>query len=247
MCRDFADYVAPCVDATFGWMGSDGCYYKVDPTWKPQPWDTADQPPPGQAGAYYDFACISAHVYFPGTGGGIAWLPAGTAPGAPPPPPPVVLARQATNRLGLPGPAIAANPAPNAEQMVSLPTWLWLAGGWAPVSATAAVPGESVTATATPTRVVWSMGDGSTVVCHGPGTPYPAGSDPNSASPTCGHTYTVSSAGQPGGAFPVSATVTWSIGWAGGGQNGTLPALTTTGRAAFRVAEAQAVNTAPGT
>ena len=30
-------------------------------------------------------------------------------------------------------------------------------------------------ATATPTKVVWDMGDGSTVTCDGPGTPY----DPN--------------------------------------------------------------------
>jgi hypothetical protein len=43
------------------------------------------------------------------------------------------------------------------EELMFLPTWLWLAGGWAPTSATATVPGFSVTATATPTSVTWSM------------------------------------------------------------------------------------------
>jgi hypothetical protein len=131
------------------------------------------------------------------------------------------------------------------DQLVNVPTWFWLDGNrWVPVSATASVPGESAAATATPMSVTWTLGDGSTVVCRGPGRPYVAGGDPSAPSPDCGHTYTRSSAGQPGGAFVLSATVSWGVSWVGGGQNGTLPALTTTSTAQVRVGESQAINTA---
>jgi hypothetical protein len=95
--------------------------------------------------------------------------------------------------------------------------------------------------------VTWSLGDGSTVVCNGPGTPYAAGGDPAAPSPDCGHTYARSSAGEPGGVFVVSATVSWGVSWTGGGQSGTLPALTTTSSAQLRVGESQAINTTNGT
>jgi len=99
-----------------------------------------------------------------------------------------------------------------------------------------------VTATATPTSVVWSMGDGSTVTCTGAGTPFHPGTAPTASSPDCGHTYRTSSASQAGQAFPVSATVHWGVTWAGAGQGGVFPDLTTTGNTAFRVAESQALN-----
>jgi hypothetical protein len=160
----------------------------------------------------------------------------------------VVVARQAVSQLRLDSPRIGSNPAPGTAQLVSLPTWLWIGpAGWGARSATATVPGVSVTATATPTTVSWSMGDGSsTVTCRGPGTVFPAGGDPKASSPDCGHTYTRSSAGQPGEAFGVTATITWAISWAGGGQAGTLPALTTQATAAFTVAESQALVAAGG-
>jgi hypothetical protein len=68
-----------------------------------------------------------------------------------------------------------------------------------------------------------------------------AGGDPAASSPDCGHTYTRSSAGVPGQAYPVTATVTWEITWTGGGEQGTLPALETTSTTVFRVAESQAL------
>jgi hypothetical protein len=146
----------------------------------------------------------------------------------------------AYNQLRLPTPAIAANPA--GEQLVNLPTWLLLSSGWVRVSATASVPGVSVTAVATPTSVSWSMGDGSTVTCTGAGTPFQPSKDPKASSPDCGHTYRTSSASQPSQAFPVVATVHWTVTWSGAGQGGTFPDMTTTGNAAFRVAESQALN-----
>lgn len=236
-CRDWRGKPAPCTDPNWGWMGSNGCYWQVDTQYQPPAWDTADQHP-GEAGAWFLLTCLGG---FPGTGGGIVWLL--TAGGiAAPPPAPDVLARQAVNQLALAGPRIEMSP--SAEQLVNVPTWLWLErSAWAPVSATASVPGESVTATASPVSVTWTLGDGTTLLCQGPGTPYTPGGDPSAASPDCGHTYRRSSAGQPGLVFTVSATVTWGVTWEGGGQSGTLPGLTTTSTATLRVAESQAINT----
>jgi hypothetical protein len=143
---------------------------------------------------------------------------------------------------------IRSSPAAGDLQLTQLPTWLWISRAlWAPRSQTAAVPGEQVTATATPVSVSWRMGDGTTVTCNGPGTPYSNRFNPAFRSPDCGHTYTRSSAGQQDGAYPVTATITWDITWAGtGGAGGTLPPLLSTSVAAFRVAESQAVNTSAG-
>lgn len=192
-------------------------------------------------GAWYVYRCS-------GTGARDAlfrapvWIPDGQAPGAAPVPSPEELAAQARAQLRLPSPLIASSPA--GTQLVRLPTWLWLdRDGWLSRTATAAVPAVSVTATATPVSVVWSMGDGSTVTCTGPGTPFTSRGDPRAASPDCGHTYQRSSAGAPGEQFRVTATVSWRIAWAGAGASGTFPDLTTSASAALRVAEAQALGT----
>ncbi|MFI7679533.1 hypothetical protein [Actinophytocola sp. NPDC049390] len=129
---------------------------------------------------------------------------------------------------------------------MQLPTWLWLADGWETVTATASVPGVSVTATAKPELVTWLMGDGAIVTCHGPGTRFRAGMDPRSGSPDCGHVYRRSSASQPGGVYLVQATVRWLVSWAGAGDSGVFLPMTTTSTVELRVAESQALNTVPG-
>jgi hypothetical protein len=178
-----------------------------------------------------------------GVGGGAP--PAGGAP--PVLPAPGALAQLAVRYLRLPDPVIRSSPAPGALQLTRLPVWLWVAANaWQPQSKTAEVPGESVTATATPVSAAWSMGDGTTVTCKGPGTPY-GGGNPAAASPTCGYTYDQSSAGQPGGAYRVTVTITWDITWQGtGGAGGALAPLQTVAAAQFRVAESQALNTSGG-
>ena len=178
-----------------------------------------------------------------------AAAPAGAPAAGPGPPDPAVLAALARQTLGLPSPVICSSPAQNALQLTNLPTWLWInPAEWVPHSKTATVPGESVTATATPVSVTWHPGDGSTVTCQGAGTPYTSADNPAAASPDCGHTYTASSAGQPAGAFTATATITWDVTWHGaGGAGGALPPLFTTAAAAFRVAESQALNTSGGT
>jgi hypothetical protein len=197
-------------------------------------------PTPGQPGAWYVYQCsgpgVTDGLYHPPV-----WIPAGQNPVAPPAPSPQQVAQQAYNQLRLPSPEIRLNP--GGTQLVNLPTWMWVAdGAWGSKSATAAVPGVSVTATAVPDRVVWQMGDGATVTCAGPGSAFPVTANPLAASPDCGHTYTRSSLGEPNNEFNVSATVHWTVTWTGAGQGGTFPDLTTTSTAAFAVVESQALN-----
>lgn len=224
----------PCYDPQLGyWSGK--CYWKL---MDPQPdyvdglWDGH----PKGDGAIYFYACPP---FTPGGAGGEGMQWEATAPGAPTVTP-AQLAQEAYKQLVLPEPTLVLSP--TGQQLVNLPTWLAVTG-WDAQSATATVPALSVTAAARPTTVEWSLGDGSRVSCDGPGTVFAAGDDPASASPTCGHTYRVSSADQPGGGFTVTATVCWSVSWAGGGQSGTLPAMTRQATVLVPVAESQALVT----
>ncbi|ROO60375.1 hypothetical protein EDC02_2238 [Micromonospora sp. Llam0] len=155
---------------------------------------------------------------------------------------PRAVAQEAVSRLRLPAPAIRTNP-DSASLLVHVPVWLWVDDStWGDRRATASVPGMSVTAIATPTRVTWSTGDGGSRQC-GKGTPWVAGADPASASPDCGHTYTSPSRGSAGGTYTVTATITWRVTWSGGGTSGTEPDLTSTASVPVQVIEASAVNT----
>lgn len=157
---------------------------------------------------------------------------------------PADLAAQARKALPLPLPKVATSPNAAGDQLVGVPTWLWIDGGWAPASATAALPGVSVTVTAVPESVTWDMGDGSKVVCRGPGTPYDETRPSDEQTTDCSHTYKRSSAGQPGERFAVAATLTWRVSWTASGVagGGSLGAVTRTSRLGLRVAEAQALN-----
>ena len=169
-----------------------------------------------------------------------AAAPAGPGGGAADP---GALAALARRDLVLPSPVIRSSPPQGQPQLTRLPTWLWISpAAWAPQSKTAAVPGESVTATATPAVVTWQMGNGAKVGCDGPGTAYSRAYSPSSASPDCGYTYTQPSDGQPGGAFRVTATITWDVSWAGG----ELAPLFTVAAADFTVTQSQDVNVTGG-
>lgn len=196
------------------------------------------QPPEGQqkeSGGWFMVLC-SPDGKDPDSHGPI-WIPAGAQTSATPSPEQV--AQIAQKKLRLPHPTISASPA--SIQLVNLPTWLWLSNGWTSTSATASVPGVSVTAVAKPISVTWSMGDGGSVTCNNSGTPFTADRDPRSTSVDCGYTYRRSSAGQRTDAFPVTATVNWTVTWSGAGQAGTFPNMTTSAAVAFRVAESQGI------
>ncbi|MGA5149988.1 ATP/GTP-binding protein [Streptomyces griseoincarnatus] len=136
---------------------------------------------------------------------------------------PGVLAQQAVDTMTLLGPDIAS-PRSAGKYTVGVPIWLWVNQGattYGPNTASASAGGVTVTAIAKVSRIDWRMGDGSTVTCTGPGTPY-TGSAGMVESPTCGHVYSKTSAGEPGRKYAVTATSTWTIDWQGGGAAGQL-------------------------
>jgi hypothetical protein len=152
--------------------------------------------------------------------------------------------QRAADRLRLPQPAIAASPDLGGPQVVHVPVWWWVEpASWTTRSATAAIPALAISVEATPTRVTWHTGDGTTITCAGPGTPWSAGRDPDAASPTCGHTYTTTSASAPGGVYQLRAELTWRITWSGGGMSGTIPAITTSTTTRVTVTELRSVIT----
>lgn len=191
-----------------------------------------------ESGSWYVYRCTGPDGARDGLYRPPVFIADGQAPpGGAPLPSPEELARQAYKQLRLPSPSIAASP--EGPQLVRLPTWLWIEDGWGPVSATASVPGVSVTATASPESVRWSMGDGGVRTCNGKGTPYSDERDPRSASPDCGYTYRSASGD---GGFRVTATIRWGVSWSGAGQSGTFDGLTTSTSTTFVVEEVGAVN-----
>lgn len=216
----------PCSDPNLGWFNNqDGCYYRLaDP-----------QPPPGDAvweghdpgdGAVYTQTCEGLTDQ-PLPGGGWMVQPRGTAtvwlaqppPGSPDPVlPAATYAEQAVAKLAIPTLSAESNAKASQSTYVAVPTTLWIdPADWAPTHAQAGVPERTVTLTATPVSTTWSMGDGNSVRCAGPGTPFSAA---HAEDPSCGYTYRVSSAGQPqtGGSpndryFTVQGEVDFALHW----------------------------------
>jgi hypothetical protein len=84
------------------------------------------------------------------------------------------------------------------------------------------------------------MGDGTRVVCDGPGRPW----DPAQAGATsdCSHTYEHDSGAESGGVDVVSVQLVWAASWTATDGNGaTLPDAWRGTRFTLRVAEVQAV------
>ena len=152
----------------------------------------------------------------------------------------VEVAHQARASLELDEPRVSMSPSADGPVLVHVPVWMWIdQDQWSPQSASASVPGGEVTVTAAPSSVSWQMGDGTTVDCEGPGTPFDAFThDPEESSPDCGHTYT--STGQ----VEVSAQITWETSWeSDDGEGGSLPSLTTETSQQVEVIESSGVVT----
>lgn len=147
------------------------------------------------------------------------------------------LGARARSELDLRFPEPRTNPDADRMQLVGVDTWLWVdPATWQPRSATASIPGLSATVTAQPTHVTWDMGDGTTVRCDGPGTPYDPDRPAAAQRTDCSHLY------QHVGSYQVSATVHWSVTWSStDGDGGTLADVARTTRFTLDVAERQAV------
>jgi hypothetical protein len=153
------------------------------------------------------------------------------------------LARQAYDEVPLGYPVPATSPGIDVDQITGLPTWLWLEpGSWAELSARAEIPGFWVEVTAHPERVVWDMGDGESVTCDGPGTPYDPAVDDEVQSTDCSHVYQHTSVDEPDGRYQASVTIEWSVDWeASTGTGGVLADASRRTTFALTVTERQAV------
>lgn len=190
-------------------------------------YEKADPQPPANNLAWGDHKPGDGAIYrvvCPATGRfGVVWLSNGTP--AQPQIDPEVVARMAVDQMKLIGPDIAS-PLTAGKYLVGVPVWMWVhqsPSTFGPNTASATAGGVTVTATAKVSKIVWKMGDGSTVTCNGPGTPYKA-SYGKQDSPTCGHTYTRTSASRSGGTYALTATSTWTVDWqvSGSGELGQL-------------------------
>ncbi|MDQ7805585.1 hypothetical protein Q5425_17715 [Amycolatopsis sp. A133] len=156
---------------------------------------------------------------------------------------PAELAEQAISAMGLSAPDIRlAPPADSAHgATIGFPVWMWTARREAtvgPITRTASAGSITVTATATLAKIDWSMGDGATTSCAGPGTEFTdelAGQQ----SPTCGYVYRGLVAG---GVAAINATSRWEIRWSGGGQSA-FRTMGLTSSARLPVREIRTLNT----
>ncbi|GAA1435917.1 hypothetical protein GCM10009616_34350 [Microlunatus lacustris] len=227
-CESKAGKPLPCSSAAGDYYAPRECYAKAAAG---EVQDVA-RPPAGS----------SVYTCTPVYGGGIPFeitLEDGAAGAPPPPPDPEVLARQAIAQMGLHAIEIGIVPEPRQGRVgiIGMPTWMWVAdpgpATTGPISRSATVRGFTVTATAKATRVVWRMGDGTTVSCLGRGTPY-KDSDGRRSSPTCGHTYTKA------GRYTVQATSYWTVEWEGIAQTGEIN-LDFTADTAITMGESQVI------
>lgn len=232
---DWSNKVVPCSGSLGSWSNSRDCYVQ----------SSAANPLPGSLlfeghtdGAVYSCVPDIGDQFQLSYSFWSATPPAG--------PDPAQLAQEAIATLGLQAITIGIVPEAGAGSvgLVGMPVWMWVvdptATTFGPATGTAAAGGISVTATARVDHVTWSLGDGTTVTC-GRGTPYTDAAGA-SRSPDCGHVYSRTSVGQPGNAYPVTATSHWTITWAGGGQTG-QEQMDLTSQVDVQIGEAQAVVT----
>jgi hypothetical protein len=164
--------------------------------------------------------------------------PGGAAPPpAPPPPTPEEIAEDLVGQLDPPPPDVHTNPPADGDQLVGLPTWLWVSN-WEPVS----VSGSGVTVTARPVATYWDLGTGDPIVECGRGTPYDTSVPPDAQDTDCSYTYQTTSAEEPGGTWDAAVSMVWSVAWTGpGGTGGSFGYGATETRFPLRSMEVQAL------
>jgi hypothetical protein len=218
VCR-YGELEVPCQTEGYVWDAWRMCYSKLA---DPQP--SADDPVWEGRTEGVIISCTPPYCVVEGVGtddcyNDLYW--AAAAPGASGPSP-RELADRAVDAMNLRAITIGIVPEPVAGSvgLVGMPTWMWAAepseSSTGPITRSASAGGTTVTATGRLERILWSMGDGSTPVACGAGTPY-ADSHGMASSPDCGHHYTEQ------GRYIVTATSYWTVEWSGGGQSGSIP------------------------
>lgn len=159
---------------------------------------------------------------------------------------PYQLALDALSSVQIAGPVIRTSPSEDGRLFVQVPTWLWLdPTWWHAYEATANTGRVWSRVQATPVASTWELGDGGSISCRGPGTPWRPGLNEDASN--CTHTYRRSSASRPGGTFGLKATVTLEVSWtSNAAPGGTLPAISRTSTVAVEVGEIQAIGTRGG-
>ncbi|HEY3559332.1 MAG TPA: hypothetical protein VGL05_17795 [Kribbella sp.] len=152
----------------------------------------------------------------------------------------MTLVYEAIAQMKLAPPLIRTAPSASQIGLVHMPVWLWVTkteNTWGPIVRSASVPGLAVTVTAKVKAINWAMGDGSTVRCEGPGTPYTKAMGVK-ASPTCGHRYAKTSHSLPNCSYSVTAVTQWDVTWQSTiGDNGQIP-MTQQAATQLRIGEA---------
>lgn len=148
-------------------------------------------------GTYY--ACAGS--------GQVIFFPTGTAPT---PPDPADLAQEVIASFTFSPIRIGIAPEPPNRGLVGVPVWMWAknpgTATWGPLRDGLSALGVSVTVSGEVEQVIWDMGDGRSLTCQ-QGTRYKRTSDPQAASPDCGHRYDKK------GTYQVTATSYWVFRW----------------------------------
>lgn len=226
-----------------GWSRADECYWSLQ--------DPQEEPPAGknpEDGAWYDCSRPIPDRTAPGRAGSnftvtSEWRE--TAPTDVVEMTPGQAAQILVASFQLQGidPGMVPRYDQGQEGTVGMPVWMWVRNtsdtlAWGPYTRSEQIGGLAMSATARVASVTWHMGDGKTVVCTGPGTPYQEayGKQP---SPDCGYKYTSR------GTYQVTAVTNWEVSWTGpGGASGMIPTTTQT-TVDVPVGSLQAVNVAP--
>jgi len=137
-------------------------------------------------------------------------------------------------RVPLPNVTIRMNP---SLGLVAMPGWFWGEGyNGEPFGGSATVGAYTVSVQVEPASYTWDFGDGSTLVSHSLGKPYPAESDIQ-------HTYQYSSLHYASG-FPIRLTIQFAASFSvNGGPAEPLTGMTRTYTASYRVQELQSILT----
>ncbi|WIY83178.1 hypothetical protein [Propionimicrobium sp. PCR01-08-3] len=134
------------------------------------------------------------------------------------------VARSAVASLGVPAPRVRLSPEPQDNEWgalgVGLPIWGWVDDPGS-LTQSASAEGIDISLTASRGTVRFDWGDGTVSECTQM-SERPAGVDPLTPSPTCGHTYLKR------GDYTITVTAEWSVAWSALGQQGEVPLVSNT-------------------